>query len=184
MSGMLDDNGNLTRQCGAACSGIRSRATVPPVSRGLGLSSKVVFFRESGGFLECEGESLVKAENKEDSLPIFSPPINPISSPPTISERASWFRSRGRRRRRARPLHHRYRHPTHSLTLTHSAASAGLFPHSLPSSGGTERAGFLRCEMRRWPKSAKIHIVMMTLVTSTPTGAGAVRRRRWILGAG
>ena len=84
MSGMLDDNGNLTRKCGAVCSGIHSRATVPPVSRGLGLSSKVVFFRESGGFLECEGESLVKAENKEDPLPIFSPPINPISSLPTI----------------------------------------------------------------------------------------------------
>lgn len=84
MSGMLDDNGNLTRKCGAVCSGIHSRATVPPVSRGLGLSSKVVFFKEGGGFLESEGESLVKAENKEDSLPIFSPPINPISSPPTI----------------------------------------------------------------------------------------------------
>ena len=102
MSGMLDDNGNLTRKCGAVCSGIHSRATVPPVSRGLGLSSKVVFFKEGGGFLESEGESLVKAENKEDSLPIFPPPINPLSSPPTHRETSKQTRKKEREGLRGR----------------------------------------------------------------------------------
>ena len=91
MSGMLDDNGNLTRKCGAVCSGIHSRATVPcqqsPVAWDfLARLSPPARASGCGGFLELEEESFHVAGKKRNALHILYSPENQISSLPSTHQ--------------------------------------------------------------------------------------------------